>query len=238
MAEPALQIKLGIRKTLRSGQREFHLQASFASTSQRIVIYGASGAGKSQLLKAVAGLVTPDAGRIELAGMPLFDSSAGLDLAPQRRQVGYLFQDYALFPHLNVRQNIAFGLQRGWFNPLSRVDNEALRYWLAAFELDTVAQQLPDQLSGGQRQRVALARALIAHPRALLLDEPFAALDPALRARMRGELDALQRRLAIPMIMITHDPDDALAFGEHVLRMDDGRIEDVDDVERIAQYEA
>jgi molybdate transport system ATP-binding protein len=238
MAKPDLQIKLDIRKTLRSGQREFHLQASFASASQRIVIYGASGAGKSQLLKAVAGLMTPDAGRIELGGVALFDHSAGLDLAPQRRQVGYLFQDYALFPHLNVRQNIAFGLQRGWFNPLSRVDNEALRYWLAAFELDAVAQQLPDQLSGGQRQRVALARALIAHPRALLLDEPFAALDPALRARMRGELDALQRRLAIPMIMITHDPDDALAFGDHVLRMVDGRITNVDDVERIAQYEA
>ena len=221
-----MQIKVDIGKTLRSGQRSFELNARFESASRRVVIYGPSGAGKSQLLKAVAGLMTPDQGHIELAGRRLFDSNAGIDLAPQRRQVAYLFQDYALFPHLNVRQNIGFGLQRGWRNPWSRVDGETIRYWLQAFELDHVAHQFPHELSGGQRQRVALARALAPRPTALLLDEPFAALDPGLRDRMRAELDALQRKLAIPMILITHDPDDARAFGDHVLRMEQGRIVD------------
>jgi molybdate transport system ATP-binding protein len=123
-----------------------------------------------------------------------------------------------------VRQNIAFGLQRGWRNPRARVDSAAVRYWLEAFELDAVAQQFPHQLSGGQRQRVALARALAPQPDALLLDEPFAALDPALRERMRAELGALQRRLAIPMLMITHDPEDVRVFGDHVLRMEHGSM--------------
>lgn len=217
-------IRVDIDTTLRAGTRTFRLRASFASSSQRIVIYGASGAGKSQMLKAVAGLARPDTGHIELAGRVLFDSAKGIDISPQRRNVGYLFQDYALFPHLNVRQNIGFGLQRGLFNPPRSVDGARLAYWLDAFGLTAVAQQMPDQLSGGQRQRVALARALIAEPAALLLDEPFAALDPALRVRMRAELDALQRRLDIPMLMITHDPDDAVAFGGHELTMADGAI--------------
>jgi molybdate transport system ATP-binding protein len=222
-----MQIKIDIRKTLRAGAREFRLDARLESDSRRIVIYGASGAGKSQLLKAVAGLMTPDEGRIEVDQRCLFDASGGIDVAPQQRQVAFLFQDYALFPHLNVRQNIAFGLRRGWFNPAGDADTDAVRYWLAALELEAVAHQRPHQLSGGQRQRVALARALAAHPRALLLDEPFAALDPALRARMRGELDALQRRLDIPMLLITHDPDDVRAFGDHVFRMTDGTLADV-----------
>jgi molybdate transport system ATP-binding protein len=125
---------------------------------------------------------------------------------------------------LNVRQNIGFGLQRGWFNPAAGAHDGRLDYWLDAFELRAVAHQYPAQLSGGQRQRVALARALIAEPQALLLDEPFAALDPALRVRMRAELDALQRRLQVPMLMITHDPEDARVFGGHVLTMMDGVI--------------
>ncbi|KQW87301.1 ABC transporter ATP-binding protein [Massilia sp. Root418] len=224
-----MQIQLDIAKTLRAGTRKFTLRARLRSDSRRIVIYGASGAGKSMLLKAVAGLITPDAGSIELGGRRLFDSAARINLPVQRRRVGYLFQDYALFPHLNVRQNIVFGLHRGWsnrgwFNPAPRVDGERLAYWLDAFQLQAVAQQLPSQLSGGQRQRVALARALIADPAALLLDEPFAALDPMLRVRMREELDALQRRLDIPMLMITHDPEDARVFGGHVLTMADGAI--------------
>lgn len=224
-----MHIKVDIRKTLRSGERSFELNARFESASRRVVIYGPSGAGKSQLLKALAGLTTPDRGSIEVAGRRLFDSGAGIDLAPQRRQVAYLFQDYALFPHLNVRQNIGFGLRRGWRNPLAGADGETIRHWLRAFELEHVAHQFPHELSGGQRQRVALARALAPRPSALLLDEPFAALDPGLRARMRGELDALQRELAIPMILITHDPEDVSAFGEHVLRMEQGRIANVEE---------
>ena len=219
-----MTIRVNIRKALRSGTRSFQLDAQFESASKRVVIYGASGAGKSQMLKAIAGLMRPDSGLIELDGQALFDSSAGIDVPARKRRVGYLFQDYALFPHLNVRQNIAFGLQRGWFNPAPRGEPEGVRYWLEAFGLSEVAHQRPAELSGGQRQRVALARALVAEPGALLLDEPFAALDPALRVRMRSELDALQRRLDIPMLLITHDPDDAATFGGHVLTMADGRV--------------
>ncbi|ELX13612.1 molybdate-transporting ATPase ModC [Janthinobacterium sp. HH01] len=233
-----MQIQIDITKTLRSGARTFALRARLASASQRIVVYGPSGAGKSMLLKAVAGLMTPDHGRIEVAGRCLYDSVDGVNLSPQRRRLAYLFQDYALFPHLNVRQNIAFGLRRGWRNPLARVDGEVVRYWLQAFELEHVAQQLPHQLSGGQRQRVALARALAPEPAALLLDEPFAALDPALRQRMRAELDTLQRRLGIPMILITHDPDDVSAFGDHVLRMENGSMADIENLELVERNEA
>ncbi|KQZ30340.1 ABC transporter ATP-binding protein [Duganella sp. Root1480D1] len=219
-----MTISVNIRKALRAGPRSFQLDAQFESASKRVVIYGASGAGKSQMLKAIAGLSQPDSGMIELDGRKLFDSSAGIDVPARKRRVGYLFQDYALFPHLNVRQNIGFGLNRGWFNPAPRGEPEAVRYWLEAFGLADVAHQRPMELSGGQRQRVALARALVAEPSALLLDEPFAALDPALRVRMRAELDSLQRRLDIPMLLITHDPDDAATFGGHVLTMSDGRV--------------
>ncbi|HEY0587503.1 MAG TPA: ATP-binding cassette domain-containing protein [Pseudoduganella sp.] len=219
-----MTISVNIRKALRAGPRSFQLDAQFESASKRVVIYGASGAGKSQMLKAIAGLSRPDSGVIELDGQKLFDSSAGIDVPARKRRVGYLFQDYALFPHLNVRQNIGFGLQSGWFNPAPRGEPEAVRYWLEAFGLAEVAHQRPGELSGGQRQRVALARALVAEPGALLLDEPFAALDPALRVRMRAELDSLQRRLDIPMLLITHDPDDAATFGGHVLTMADGRV--------------
>ncbi len=221
-----MELEIDIRKTLRSGKRSFHLDVRLRSSGQRIVIYGPSGSGKSLTLKAVAGLMRPDSGRIRLGGTTLFDSRAGIDLAPQARKVAYLFQDYALFPHLTVRQNIGFGLAGGWLNPRQGMRHEAVDYWLGAFHLEHLAHQFPDELSGGQRQRTALARALVAHPRALLLDEPFAALDPALRVRMRAELDELQRRLEVPMVLITHDEDDVAAFGEHVHCLRDGQIAD------------
>ncbi|MES2016684.1 MAG: ATP-binding cassette domain-containing protein [Pseudomonadota bacterium] len=220
-----MQLDVDICKTLHAQGDTFELATRFRSSSQRIVILGPSGAGKSLMLGAIAGLVTPDAGHIRLGGATLFDRTANINIAPQRRQVGYLFQDYALFPHLNVRQNVGFGLARGWFNPRARRTDAALDDWLAAFELGALAQHYPHQLSGGQRQRTALARALVAQPRALLLDEPFAALDPTLRVTMRAELDALQRRLQVPMVLITHDLDDALALGEHVIELRAGQVE-------------
>jgi molybdate transport system ATP-binding protein len=220
-----MQLDIDIRKTMRAGKQSFELATKFSSTSQRIVVLGPSGAGKSLMLKAVAGLVTPDAGHIRLGAATLFDSAARIDLAPQRRNVAYLFQDYALFPHLNVRQNVGFGLARGWRNPGADMQHASIDYWLDAFELRALANSYPAELSGGQRQRVALARALVAQPRALLLDEPFAALDPMLRVTMRTELDALQRQLNVPMVLITHDPEDARVFGEHVLQLREGAID-------------
>ena len=220
-----MELEIDIRKTLRSDQRSFHLDVQFRSASQRIVIFGPSGAGKSLMLKAIAGLTTPDDGVIRVGGTTFFDAKTNINLAPQARKVGYLFQDYALFPHLTVRQNIGFGLCAGWFNPRANHRYDTVDYWLDAFHLSHLAHQFPIDLSGGQRQRTALARALVSEPRALLLDEPFAALDPALRVSMRGELDELQRRLGVPMILITHDPDDASTFGDDVLYLREGRID-------------
>ena len=220
-----MHFDIDIHKTLRSGKRTFDLRVRFQSDSQRVVIYGPSGSGKTLTLKAIAGLMRPDQGRISVGDTVLFDSTKRIDLAAQARRVGYLFQDYALFPHLNVRQNIAFGQARGWLNPGPAAHSDAVDYWLHAFHLDHLAHQLPSELSGGQRQRVALARALVPNPSALLLDEPFAALDPHLRVLLRDELDRLQRHLQIPMVLITHDPADAQVFGEHIVRLHEGAVQ-------------
>ena len=226
-----MQLDINIQKTLRSGERVFQLNAHFCAQGQRVVVAGPSGAGKSLLLKAIAGLMRPDSGHVRIDGQALFDSKAGTNLPPQARHIAYLFQDYALFPHLSVRQNIAFGLRRGWFNPGLNDGGAAVDYWLDALHLREIAHQAPHALSGGQRQRTALARALVSKPRALLLDEPFAALDPDLRAVMRAELDALQRRLQVPMVLITHDPLDVEVFGEQVLHVRGGVIEVQNDAE-------
>jgi molybdate transport system ATP-binding protein len=211
-------------KQFGDGGQRFQLRVRLHSTARRTVIYGPSGAGKSLTLQVLAGLVTPDSGRIAFGDDVLFDRVTGIDVPARRRGFGYLFQDYALFPHLDVRQNIAFGLQRGWRNPGARAGGAAVDRWLQAFELTEVAAQRPHELSGGQRQRTALARALVNEPRALLLDEPFAALDPELRERMRGELDRLLSRIDIPVLMITHDPNDRDWFGDAVLHLKDGVI--------------
>lgn len=217
-------IDVAIRKTLQAGPRRFELDLAFRSSAERLVILGPSGSGKSLLLQAIAGLVRPDAGHVRLAGRTLFDAAAGIDLPTRQRRLGFVFQDYALFPHLDVRQNIGFGRSRGAFNPSRRSRDPRVEDWLRRLDLQALAHQFPDQISGGQRQRVAVARALVGEPEVLLLDEPFAALDPGLRRELRNELDALQRRLGIPMLLITHDPEDAAALGDEVLTLDDGRL--------------
>ncbi|QYD72337.1 ATP-binding cassette domain-containing protein [Paraburkholderia edwinii] len=219
-----MPLTVDIRKTLTSAERRFTLDVSFTTTSPRVVLFGPSGAGKSLTLQAIAGLLRPDEGTIALNGDTLFDSARGIDQTPQTRKLAYLFQDYALFPHLNVRQNIAFGLHGGWMNPRRRVAHAELDYWLDALDLRSVAGNHPAQLSGGQKQRVALARALVAKPRLLLLDEPFSALDGPLRERMRRELSDLQTRLDIPTLLITHDPDDVAFFGDQVVQIYDGGV--------------
>lgn len=212
-----------LRKRFADGKRNFTLDVRFCSNARRLVLFGPSGAGKSQTLKMIAGLGSPDAGHVRLDGRSLFDREAGIDMPPQQRALAYVFQDYALFPHLTALQNIAFALHPGLTNPKRHVQHESVNRWLKAFQLEAVAHHYPDQLSGGQRQRTALARALVAQPRALLLDEPFAALDRALRTHLRRELAALQAQLAIPMILITHDEEDVECFADEVVHIRDGR---------------
>lgn len=220
-----MTLSVAICKTLVTRERRFTLDISFETNCSRVVLFGPSGAGKTLTLQAIAGLLQPDDGMISLAGRTLFDAACGIDLPARERGAAYLFQDYALFPHLNVRQNIGFSLRRGWRNPGSRQAYEAVDYWIDAFALGSVAGNYPAQLSGGQKQRVALARALVAKPRMLLLDEPFAALDAGMRARTRRELSELQARLEIPMVLITHDDADVAAFGDQVVRLREGKVE-------------
>jgi molybdate transport system ATP-binding protein len=205
-------------------RRTFELAVRFRTAARRTVVYGPSGAGKSLTLQAIAGLQRPARGRIAFGDDVLFDSARGIDVPARERRFGYLFQDHALFPKLDVRQNIAFGLTHGWRNPRHGSHAAEVDRWLRAFELEAVAAQRPDELSGGQRQRTALARAVAASPRALLLDEPFSALDPELRERTRREIDALLRALGIPIVLITHDPADIAAFADETFHLRDGAI--------------
>lgn len=213
-----------LQKRLRQAGHTFELDVRFASTARRVVVIGPSGAGKTLTQKMITGIVTPDAGRVEVAGRVLFDSATRVALSPQQRQLATVFQDYALFPHLTVRQNIAFARRRGWRNPARDASDEQVERWIAAFQLEAVAGHYPHQISGGQRQRTALARALVTEPTALLLDEPFAALDPSLRTRLREELQALLAQLALPLLLITHDQDDVAAFAEHVVQLQQGHV--------------
>ncbi|EHR69463.1 ABC-type sulfate/molybdate transport system, ATPase component [Burkholderiales bacterium JOSHI_001] len=215
---------VSLQRRLRHGDAQFALDVCFASSAQRLVLFGPSGAGKTQTLRLLAGIVRPDAGRVALAGRVLQDSATGTWLTPQQRRLAYVFQDYALFPHLTVRQNIAFALQPGWRNPARAGAFAAVDRWIANFNLQAVAQHYPHQISGGQRQRTALARALVNEPAALLLDEPFAALDRALRDRLRQELKDLQEELQLPLLLITHDDEDVRCLAQEVVRLDTGRV--------------
>ena len=181
------------------------------------VLYGPSGAGKSLTLRAIAGLVRPDEGRIELDGAVVFDHEASLWTPPHQRRVGLMPQEYGLFPHLTVAANIAYGAH----NPDSQARAAELTHTL---DLQELQSRRIWELSGGQRQRVALARALAAQPRVLLLDEPFAALDSELRRAVRQEIRQVLTASSVPVILVTHDAEEALALADHVQIIDNGRI--------------
>jgi molybdate transport system ATP-binding protein len=215
-----------LHKLLRHRDSRFELDLCFRCAEQRVVLFGPSGAGKSLTLRMIAGIVAPDAGRVQVAGRLLFDSTAGVSLSPQDRRLALVFQDYALFPHLTVRQNIAFSRSRGWRNPRARERDPQVDAWLERMQLEGVADHFPHQISGGQRQRTALARALVNDPDALLLDEPFAALDKGLRQRLRDELLELQTALGVPLLLITHDEDDVHGLAQQVVQLDAGRVVD------------
>ncbi len=223
MSAPAT-LAVSVRKRLVNRGREFSLAVDFAAADGIVVIFGPSGSGKSLTLQAIAGLLRPDAGSIRVGGRVLFDHASGVDLPARARGVGYLFQDYALFPHLDVTHNVGFPIARGFPARLDAPGREQVAQMLALFEIGHLAGMHPSQLSGGQRQRVALARALITRPALLLLDEPFNALDPLLRDRMRNELLAWRERFGVPMVLITHDPDDVAALASQVLVYREGRV--------------
>jgi len=215
---------IAVQKTYQNRFRTFELNIKLKSEAKRLVLFGPSGSGKTQFLKMLSGLITPDTGHIRFFSEEFFDSAKGILKPPQKRQLVYVFQEYALFPHLTVIQNIGFSLYKNWINPPKNIYLPEIDKWLEKFELKPLAYQFPHQLSGGQSQRVALARALVMSPKALLLDEPFSALDESLRNSLRQELSELQTMLGVPMVLISHNKEDVMHFGEEIIHLSDGKI--------------
>lgn len=212
-----MQLSVHFELTLKNGtgknRREFPLKVDLETNEARTVIFGPSGCGKTITLQVIAGLIKPASGSIRLGERILFDSERNIFVPAPHRRIGYVFQDYALFPHLSVLENVGYALRR-WPKPLSRQDKEHISAMLDIFNIRTLSDSYPQELSGGQRQRVALVRALVRKPEILLLDEPFSAMDIILRAKMREEMAAIQQRFDVPIVMITHDLDDVKAFAD------------------------
>jgi molybdate transport system ATP-binding protein len=210
-----------LRTSIRSSLRQFEVQVELeVGSGSCLALVGPSGAGKSTVLRAIAGLHRPDAGRIELDGQVWFDSVAAVDVPPERRSCGYLFQEYALFPHLSAWRNVAFGLARV---PRAERRRRAERE-LARFGLEALADERPARLSGGERQRLGLARALAREPRLLLLDEPLSALDARTAAAAGRELSAALDAVPVPTVLVTHDFAEAALLADTVAVIDRGRI--------------
>lgn len=218
-----LELRLFLELT--GGGSAFCLDVDYTLDLRRgpTVLFGASGSGKSLTLQCLAGLMRPHGGRIALDGDILFDSSQGICVPARRRNLGYMFQDYALFPHLSVLANVAYSRSGNAAWRLSRALREEALDMLERLGIARLADRMPAEISGGQRQRAALARALFSRPRLLLLDEPFSALDPLLRARMRRELAERLREADIPLLMITHDPEDVECFASGLVVYAGGR---------------
>jgi molybdate transport system ATP-binding protein len=213
-------IDLELQLTVRDRHRAFALDVRLHSSAPVVALYGPSGGGKSLTLQAVAGLLRLQAGHVRVAGRTLADAS--VHLPPERRGLGFVAQHYALFPHLSVRDNIGFGLRR-WGQHLSATQRQRVDGLIDAFGLQGLGDSRPASLSGGQRQRVALARALACEPKLLLLDEPFAALNPMLRRQLRQELASVLAAWGIPALLVSHDLDDVMALAQAVLPIDGGR---------------
>ncbi|WP_292390884.1 ABC transporter ATP-binding protein [Methanosarcina sp. UBA5] len=199
----------------------FSMHCTFDASSDFMVLFGCSGSGKTTALRCIAGLEKPDAGSIRINDTIYFDSKKKINLPPQKRKIGYMFQENALFPHMNVRQNIEFGLKG-----LSSMEKkERVNEMLNLVGIEELEFAYPDELSGGQKQKVALARALAPDPEILLLDEPFSSLDIVVRLKLKKELKTIQKRLGIPVIFITHDPVEAFTMADRMVVFDNGRVQ-------------
>jgi len=214
-----VQVRI-FRQFQQNSESRFALDISFTAKPGITILYGASGSGKSLTLQMVAGIHTPDQGRISVGDTVFFDSRRGIDLPIRQRRVGYLFQDLALFPHFSVLDNVTYGLHQ-----FVR-DQRTLRAraMLTQVGIIQLADRFPRTLSGGERQRVALARALVVQPRILLLDEPLSALDMAVKRDILSDLARINQELQIPILYVTHDRSEALTLGENLLLVEQGKI--------------
>ena len=218
LANPRL--RLNFRKSFPSTQREFSLQVELSIAPGFTILFGPSGSGKTTLLDCVAGLTPPEVGRIAIGDHVLFDASGHINTPVARRNVGYVLQDLALFPHLSVEQNAEYGLAH-----LSRpARKQCAGDMLRDFRIEHLRKQRPSEISGGERQRVALARALVTDPCVLLLDEPLAALDAPTKAKILHDLRRWNQAHNIPILYVTHSREEVIALGEHVLVMEEGII--------------
>ena len=196
----------------------FHLECSFEVPPGFTVLFGHSGAGKTSVLDCIAGIKTPDSGRISADRQVFFSSEERVNRRPEQRRIAYVFQNLALFPHLTVLQNVSYGIEQ------TNSSKEDCAKMLSQFGIETLASRLPAQLSGGERQRVALARSLVTNPLTLLLDEPLAALDRPKRMKLLDDLRRWNEAHHVPILYVTHSVREALALGERVLLMQNGRI--------------
>ena len=204
---------------------DFHLEVQFEAGVETLALLGASGCGKSVTLRCVAGILTPDQGRITLDGVTLFDSAGHVNLPPQKRRVGYLFQQYALFPNMTVRQNIAAAVRD------RQLRKAATEEKLRQFQLEPVADLRPGQISGGQQQRCALARILASDPKAILLDEPFSALDSYLKYQLELELADTLERFSGPVLWVSHDRGEVFRNCRRVCVVEQGRSQPIQTME-------
>ncbi|HJB14760.1 MAG TPA: ATP-binding cassette domain-containing protein [Candidatus Blautia excrementipullorum] len=209
-----MAISLEIEKKLKG----FTLKTAFESKTSSVGILGASGSGKSMTLRCIAGIEKPDRGRIVINGKTVFDSEKNIDLKPQERRVGYLFQNYALFPTMTVRDNILCG-----FRGEKKDREEKLQDFVKRYQLEGLEKRYPSQLSGGQQQRVALARMMIGEPEEILLDEPFSALDGYLKDVLQKDMQEFLKDYPGDMLMVTHSRDEAFHFCSELMLLKDGK---------------
>ncbi len=212
---------MGLQVKLFKTVKGFHLDVGWEIGNELVVLFGRSGSGKTMTLQMLAGFIKPDTGCIQLAGKYLYNDIQKINLSPRHRPFGYVFQNLALFPHMTVMKNILYGAAG-----ISRIEKiERSRHFIHEFQLAGLEKRYPKEISGGQKQRVALARALIRQPKALLLDEPFSALDRPLRLEMLAFLVELKKRFPIPIVMVTHDFEEAAAVADKIIVYKNGAVQ-------------